>query len=81
MFADGKVALQTTYGYMWSGDYIKQQLGNNANQQWAYVSLWVTSKLQKGDLTMRNKLMILAVAAVAGVISVRLQLMPDDATS
>jgi hypothetical protein len=41
MFADGKVALQTTYGYMWSGDYIRQNLGNSSNQQWAYVSLWV----------------------------------------
>ncbi|WP_447985754.1 alginate export family protein [Nitrospira sp. Nam74] len=41
MFADGKVALQTTYGYMWTGDYIKQNLGNSSNQQWAYVSLWV----------------------------------------
>lgn len=41
MFADGKVALQGTYGYMWSGDYIKQQLGNDSNQQWAYVSLWL----------------------------------------
>ena len=41
MFADGKVALQATYAYMWSGDYIRQQLGNNSNQQWAYASLWV----------------------------------------
>lgn len=41
MFADGKVALQGTYGYMWVGDYVRQNLGNNSNQQWAYVSLWV----------------------------------------
>jgi len=41
MFADGKVALQATYGYMFSGEYIKQQLGNHADQQWAYASLWV----------------------------------------
>jgi hypothetical protein len=41
MFADGKVALQASYAYMWSGDYIRQQLGNNSNQQWAYASLWV----------------------------------------
>jgi hypothetical protein len=41
VFADGKVALQASYAYMWSGDYIRQQLGNNSNQQWAYASLWV----------------------------------------
>jgi hypothetical protein len=41
MFADGKVAVQATYGYMWTGDYIKQNLGNSSDQQWAYVSLWM----------------------------------------
>jgi hypothetical protein len=41
MFADGKLALQASYAYMWSGDYIRQNLGTNANQQWAYASLWV----------------------------------------
>jgi hypothetical protein len=40
MFADGKVAFQTTYGYLWTGDYVRQNLGNHANQQWAYLSLW-----------------------------------------
>lgn len=41
MFADGKVAVQATYGYMFTGDYIKQNLGNSSDQQWAYVSLWM----------------------------------------
>lgn len=41
MFADGKVAVQIDYSYMWVGDYIKNNLGNNSNQQWAYVSLWM----------------------------------------
>jgi hypothetical protein len=41
MFADGKVALQATYSYMFAGDYIKQNLGTSSDQQWAYVSLWM----------------------------------------
>ena len=41
MFADGKMALQATYAYMWTGDYIKQNLGTSSNQQWGYVSLWM----------------------------------------
>jgi hypothetical protein len=40
MFADGKVAFQTTYGYLWTGDYVRQNLGNHSNQQWWYLSLW-----------------------------------------
>jgi hypothetical protein len=40
MFADGKVAFQAAYGYLWAGDYIKDNLGNSSNQQWAYLSLW-----------------------------------------
>ncbi len=40
MFADGKVAVQATYGYLWVGDYVRQNLGNHSNQQWAYLSLW-----------------------------------------
>jgi hypothetical protein len=41
MFADGKVAVQMDYSYLWIGDYIKNNLGNNSNQQWAYISLWM----------------------------------------
>ncbi len=41
MFADGKVALQATYGHMFVGDYIKQNLGTSSDQSWAYVSLWM----------------------------------------
>jgi len=40
MFADGKVAVQVDYSYLWIGDYIRNNLGNTSNQQWAYISLW-----------------------------------------
>jgi hypothetical protein len=40
MFADGKVAFQATYSYMWAGSYIRENLGTGAAQQWAYISLW-----------------------------------------
>ena len=41
MFADGKVALQATYGYLFSGGYIQENLNTSSNQQWAYISLWM----------------------------------------
>ena len=41
MFADGKVALQATYGHMFTGEYIRQSLNTNSDQSWAYVSLWM----------------------------------------
>ena len=41
MFADGKVALQATYGHMFTGEYIRQNLNTNSDQSWAYVSLWM----------------------------------------
>ena len=41
MFADGKVAVQATWGHMFTGDYIKQNLNTNSDQDWAYVSLWM----------------------------------------
>ena len=40
MFADGKVAFQATYSYLWAGSYIRENLGTGAAQQWAYISLW-----------------------------------------
>jgi hypothetical protein len=40
MFADGKMAVQATYGYMWAGSYIRQNLGTGSSQEWAYISLW-----------------------------------------
>jgi hypothetical protein len=41
MFADGKVALQATWGTLFTGGYIDQNLGTSANQHWAYLSLWM----------------------------------------
>jgi len=41
MFADGKVALQATWGTLFTGSYIQQNLGTSANQHWAYLSLWM----------------------------------------
>ncbi len=41
MFADGKVALQATWGHLFTGSYIKDNLGTNKDQDWAYVSLWM----------------------------------------
>jgi hypothetical protein len=41
IFMDGKLSFQAVYGYMFSGDYIAENLGTNANQNWAYVQLWM----------------------------------------
>jgi hypothetical protein len=41
MFADGKVALQGTWGHLFSGQYIKDNLGTSKDQDWAYLSLWM----------------------------------------
>jgi hypothetical protein len=41
MFADGKVSFQATYGHIFSGGYIQQNLGTNSDQQWGFVQLWM----------------------------------------
>jgi hypothetical protein len=41
MFMDGKLSLQTVYGHMWTGAYIKENLGTSTGQDWAYVQLWI----------------------------------------
>jgi hypothetical protein len=41
MFMDGKLAFQTTYGHMFAGGYIQQNLGSSRDQDWAYVQLWM----------------------------------------
>ncbi len=41
MFMDGKVAFQATYGTLFAGGYIQQNLGTSVNQQWGYVQLWM----------------------------------------
>jgi hypothetical protein len=40
MFMDGKVAFQATYGHLFAGGYIAENLGTSNDQQWAYVQLW-----------------------------------------
>lgn len=41
MFADGKVALQGTWGHLFTGAYIRDNLASNADQDWWYLSLWM----------------------------------------
>jgi Alginate export len=41
MFADGKVAFQATYGHMWTGSYIHENLGTHQDQSWGFVQLWM----------------------------------------
>jgi hypothetical protein len=41
MFADGKVSLQATYGHLFVGDYIKQNLNTDSDQSWGFIQLWM----------------------------------------
>jgi hypothetical protein len=41
MFADGKVAFQATYGHMWTGSYIHENLGTHQDQSWGFVQVWM----------------------------------------
>ena len=41
MFMDGKLSFQAVYGHMFAGAYIKENLGTNADQDWAYLQLWM----------------------------------------
>jgi hypothetical protein len=41
MFADGKVAVQATYGTLFAGGYLTSTLNQQVNQHWAYISLWM----------------------------------------
>ncbi len=41
MFADGKVAFQATYGHIFTGGYIQQNLGTSSNQSWGFMQLWM----------------------------------------
>ncbi|HEX6951008.1 MAG TPA: alginate export family protein, partial [Nitrospira sp.] len=41
MFMDGKVAFQATYGHLFAGGYIQENLGTSRNQEWAYAQLWI----------------------------------------
>ncbi len=41
MFADGKVAFQVTYGHMFTGGYISDNLGTSNDQSWGYAQVWM----------------------------------------
>jgi hypothetical protein len=41
MFADGKVALQATWGHMFTGEYIAKNLGTTSDQDWGFIQLWM----------------------------------------
>jgi len=41
MFADGKVSLTATYGHFFVGEYVRNNLGTNKDQDWGMVQLWM----------------------------------------
>ncbi len=41
LFMDGKLSFQAVYGHIFAGDYIKENLGTNTDQDWAYAQLWI----------------------------------------
>jgi hypothetical protein len=41
MFADGKIAFQTTYGALLPGGYLTQTLNATVTQHWAYAQIWM----------------------------------------
>jgi len=40
-FMDGKLAFQTNFSYMFTGPYIRENLGTTKDQTWAYAQLWL----------------------------------------
>jgi hypothetical protein len=41
MFADGKISLTATYGHFMVGEYVRNNLGTNSDQDWAILQLWM----------------------------------------
>ena len=41
LFMDGKLAFQAAYGHLFTGGYIRENLGTSINQIWAYAQLWL----------------------------------------
>ena len=41
MFADGKVSLTATYGHFFVGEYVRNNLGTNRDQDWGILQLWM----------------------------------------
>ena len=40
-FMDGKLAFQTNFSYMFTGPYIRENIGMTKDQTWAYAQLWL----------------------------------------
>jgi len=40
-FMEGKLAFQTTFAYMFTGPYIRENLGTTKDQTWAYAQFWL----------------------------------------
>ena len=40
-FMDGKLSFQAGYGHLFAGAYIQENLGTKADQDWAYLQLWM----------------------------------------
>jgi hypothetical protein len=41
VFADGKVSFTMTYGHFFVGEYVRNNLGTNSDQDWGMVQLWM----------------------------------------
>ncbi|MBH0200356.1 MAG: alginate export family protein [Nitrospira sp.] len=41
MFMEGKLAFQTSFSYLFTGPYIRENLGTNKDQTWAYAQFWL----------------------------------------
>jgi hypothetical protein len=41
LFMDGKLAFQTSFAYLFTGPYIRENLGTSKDQTWAYAQLWL----------------------------------------
>ena len=42
MFADGKVSFTATWGHFFSGQYVRDNLGTNSDQDWGILQLWMS---------------------------------------
>jgi hypothetical protein len=42
MFADGRVSLTGTWGHFFAGQYIKDNLGTQSDQDWGILQLWMS---------------------------------------
>ena len=41
LFMDGRLAFQTSFSYLFTGPYIRENLRTNKDQTWAYAQLWL----------------------------------------